>query len=532
MNLDGFSFVAGKPAHTGTKTFHAISPLDGKRLEPEFHEATAEQVDQALRHADDAFELFRRMPASARADFLDAIAAEIVATGDELLQRAHAESGLPLDRLTGERGRTCGQLKSFAALIREGSWVDARIDPALPDRQPLPRPDLRRMLVPLGPVVVLGASNFPLAFSVAGGDTASAFAAGCSVVVKAHPAHPGTSEMVARAVYRAMEKCHVPHGVFSMLHGTGGEVAQGLVRHPLTRALGFTGSQRAGRALFDAAAARPEPIPVFAEMSSLNPIFILPGALKARGEAISQGLKNSITMGVGQFCTKPGLVFALGGPDFEGFTGHFRKQVQGTGLGTMLHQGICDAYYAGLDRVSQVPGVVVLAESDADADESGAQAEPVAFATDVENFLLHRELQEEVFGPFTLLVDARSVTELEAAARALPGQLTATIQAEPGELAAFADLVGILERKAGRVLVNGFSTGVEVCPAMQHGGPYPATTDSRFTSVGTAAIARWARPLCWQGFPEGALPNALRNANPAGIMRTVNGELTREPLKG
>jgi NADP-dependent aldehyde dehydrogenase len=472
------------------------------------------------------------MPAKTRADFLDAVAAEIMAAGDDLLKRANVETGLPTDRLTGERGRTCGQLKAFAALIREGSWVDARIDPAMPDRQPLPRPDLRRMLVPVGPVVVLGASNFPLAFSVAGGDTASAFAAGCPVVVKAHPAHPGTSEIVARAIYRAMEACHIPHGVFSMLHGTGADVAQELVRHPLTRALGFTGSQRAGRALFDAAAARPEPIPVFAEMSSLNPIFILPGAMKNRADAIAQGLKTSFTMGVGQFCTKPGLVFALGGPDFDGFTEQFRKQVQTTLPGTMLHQGICDAYYAGIERVRKLPGVVVLAESDADADEKRAQAEPVAFATDVETFLLHRELQEEVFGPFTLLVDARSVTELEAAARALPGQLTATIQCEPGELAAFADLVGILERKAGRVLVNGFPTGVEVCPAMQHGGPYPATTDSRSTSVGTAAIARWARPLCWQGFPEGALPEALRNANPTGIMRTINGELTRGPVTG
>jgi NADP-dependent aldehyde dehydrogenase len=267
-------------------------------------------------------------------------------------------------------------------------------------------------------------------------------------------------------------------------------------------------------------------------MSSLNPIFILPGALKNRAEAIAQGLKTSFTMGVGQFCTKPGLVFALGGPDFDSFTEQFRKQVQATVPGTMLHQGICDAYYAGIERVTRLPGVIVLAESDADADEKRAQAEPVAFATDVETFLLHRELQEEVFGPFTLLVDARSVTELEAAARALPGQLTATIQSDPGELAAFADLLGILERKAGRVLVNGFPTGVEVCPAMQHGGPYPATTDSRSTSVGTAAIARWARPLCWQGFPESALPEALRNANPAGIMRTINGELTRGPVAG
>lgn len=530
MNLAGYSLIARKPTSASHKTFHAVSPLDGVRLEPDFHDATPADVDHALRHAEEAFEQYRRMPESARADFLDAIANEIANLGDPLLQRAHVETGLPLDRLTGERGRTCGQLKAFAALIREGSWVDARIDTAMPDRQPVPRPDLRRMLTPLGPVVVLGASNFPLAFSVAGGDTASALAAGCPVIVKAHRAHPGTAELVASAIYRAMEACHIPMGVFSLLHGTGADVATELVRHPLTRGLGFTGSERAGRALFDAAAARPEPIPVFAEMSSLNPVFILPGALKERAEAIAQGMKNSFTMGVGQFCTKPGIVFALGGDDFNQFAEHFRTQVRAANPATMLHRGICDAYYKSLDRIRQLPGVVVLAESDADADEKRTQGEPVAFVTDLENFLLHRELREEVFGPFTLIVSARSVAELEAAARSLAGQLTATVHATHGELAAFADLLSILDRKAGRLLLNGYPTGVEVAPAMQHGGPYPASTDSRFTSVGMAAILRWARPLCWQNFPDSALPVALQNANPRGIMRTVNGKLTRDPI--
>jgi len=532
MQLDGRSLIAGKPAHATAKTFHAISPLDGARLEPEFHEASAADADLALRQAEDAFETFSRMPAAARADFLDTIAAEIMALGDALLQRAHLESGLPIERFTGERGRACGQFKTFAALIREGSWVDARIDTAMPDRQPAPRPDLRRMLVPLGPVVVLGASNFPLAFSTAGGDVASALAAGCPVIVKAHPAHPGTSELVARAIYRAMEICHVPHGAFSLLHGTGAEVAQELVRHPLTRALGFTGSERAGRALFETAAARPEPIPVFAEMGSTNPLFILPSALKNRAAAIAQGLKGAFTIGVGQFCTKPGIVLALGGAEFDAFIEQFRAQVRGTVPGTMLHSGICDAFHAGIERVRKIPGVVVAAESDGDADAAKTQAEPVAFATDVETFLLHRELREEVFGPYTLLVSARTVTELVAAAHALPGQLSATLHADGTDLSDFSDLVRILERKAGRVLVNGFSPGVEVCPAMQHGGPYPATTDSRFTSVGTAAIARWARPLCWQGFPASALPEALQNANPSGVLRTINGTLTRDPIAG
>ncbi len=532
MQLDGRSIIAGKTAHATAKTFHATSPLNSSRLEPDFHEAAAADVDLAMRQADEAFEIFHRMPAQARADFIEMIAAEIMAAGDELLQRANAETGLPIERLTMERGRTCGQLKTFAALIREGSWVDARIDTAMPDRQPLPRPDIRRMLAPLGPVVVLGASNFPLAFSTAGGDTASALAAGCPVVVKAHPAHPGTSEIVARAIYRAVETCRMPHGVFSLLHGTGADAALELARHPLTRALGFTGSERAGRALFDAAAARPEPIPVFAEMSSTNPLFILPAALKNRAAAIAQGLKNAFTIGVGQFCTKPGIVFALGGEDFNAFTGLFREQVRGAAPGTMLHRGICDAFHAGVGRLQKTPGVFVLAESDTDADAAKTQAEPLAFATDAETFLLHRELRDEVFGPCTLLVSARSVAELEAAARALPGQLTATLHADGEDLSEFRDLVRILERKAGRVLVNGFPPGVEVCSAMHHGGPYPATTDSRFTSVGTAAIARWARPICLQGFPEAALPDMLRNANPLGLMRTVNGMLTRDPIAG
>ena len=527
MQLYGHSIIAGKLAPISGKTFNAFNPADGAKLEPAFLEGTHADADHAMRHAEDAFEIYRRIGDVARAEFLDAIADEIMALGDELLQRANLETGLPFDRLTGERGRTCGQLKAFAALIREGSWVDARIDTALPDRQPVPRPDLRRMLVPLGPVVVLGASNFPLAFSVAGGDTASALAAGCTVVVKAHPAHPGTSELTAGAIYSAIEKCKLPHGVFSLIHGTGADAALALVRHPLAKALGFTGSLRAGRALFDAAAARQEPIPVFAEMGSLNPVFLLPGALRERGEQIAAGLKNSFTMGVGQMCTKPGIIFALGGPDFDSFAQNFRTQLQSAACGTMLHRGICDTYYAGVERVRALKGVIVLGESDADADTAKTQAEPVAFVTDVENFLLHRELQEEVFGPYTLLVTARSTAELEAAARSLAGQLTGTLHGTPEDLASFRSLAEILERKAGRVVFNAFPTGVEVCSSMQHGGPYPATTDSRSTSVGAAAIQRWVRPVCLQGFPTSALPPELHDDNPRKIMRTVNGVLTR-----
>ncbi len=525
--LHGHSFIAGKLTSDSPKTFHAKSPLDGGELLPAFHEASAEDVDHAVRHAEDAFEIYRRIGDVARADLLDAIANKIVGLGDILIQRAHLESGLPLDRITGERARTCGQLKSFAALIREGSWVDARIDHAIPDRSPVPKPDLRRMRVPLGPIVVMGASNFPLAFSTAGGDTASALAAGCTVIMKAHGSHPGTAELVATAIYRALEKCGLPAGVFSMLHGAGSVVAQALVKHPMVRGLGFTGSERAGRALFDAAAARPEPIPVFAEMGSLNPVFLLPSALKERTAAIAAGLKVSFTMGVGQFCTKPGLVLALGGPDFDAFAEQFRTQVQSTMPATMLNRSICDSFFAGVDKVQAVKGVTVLAESNLDADSAKTQGEPVAFTTDAETFILHHELREEIFGPYTLLVSARTVTELIAAARCLAGQLTATIHADGADLADFTDLISVIERRAGRVVLNAFPTGVEVCPSMQHGGPYPASTDARFTSVGSAAIERWVRPASWQGFPQDALPPELRDDNPRGILRTVNGVQTR-----
>jgi len=530
MTLHGKSLLAGQPLDRHARSFRAISPLDNGELEPDFYECAPEAVDQALRAAEEVFAIYRRTPAADRATFLENIADEIMAIGDPLLQRAHRETGLPLDRLTGERGRTVGQLRLFAEVVREGSWVDARIDPALPDRKPLPRLDLRRMLIPLGPIVVFGSSNFPLAFSVAGGDTASALASGNPVIVKAHRAHPGTSEMVGGAIIRALEKSKLPQGVFAMLHGAGSEVGVALVKHPLTRAAGFTGSRVAGRALFDAASARPEPIPVFAEMSSLNPVFLLPGALRERGAQIVEGLKNSVTMGVGQFCTKPGLVFGLGSPEFETFAEQFGKAIAGAAPGTMLHPGICRSYHEGLDTMHKVPGVVALAQSDAEPQAEQTHGEPTVFSTDAENFLKEHALHEEVFGPYTLLVDASSFTDLVRIAHHLEGQLTATIHGTAEDIANAADLIAILERKAGRLLVNGFPTGVEVCPSMNHGGPYPATTDVRFTSVGTAAIQRFVRPVCYQSFPAAALPPELADANPRGIMRLVNGQLTREPL--
>lgn len=527
--LHGKSFIAGVLCASNARAFHASSPLDGQRLEPEFHEADDADAHRALALAEESFATLRKLNAEARAAFLEKIAEQILALGDELLQRAHHETGLPLDRLTGERGRTVGQLRLFAEVVREGSWCDARIDTALPDRQPLPRPDLRRMLVPLGPVIVFGSSNFPLAFSVAGGDTASAFAAGCPVIVKAHPAHPGTSELVAAAIVRAVAACGLPDGTFSMLHG-GVEIAHKLVRHPFARAVGFTGSHRAGRALFDTAAARPEPIPVFAEMSSLNPVFILAGALRERGAQIAEGLKNSVTLGVGQFCTKPGLVFAVGGPDLQAFAAAFTKCIEASAPGTMLHAGICRAFQEGTDALAKIPGIAPLATSDTEPDPARTQGGPAAFATDLENFLARPELREEVFGPTALLVDASDAAGLIRAARHLGGQLTATVHGTADDFAAAAELFAVLERKAGRLVINGFPTGVEVAPAMNHGGPYPATTDARFTSVGSAAIQRFARPVCWQNFPASALPPELQNENSRQIMRLVNNTLTRDAL--
>ena len=528
--LLGQSLLAGSLGAPGGAVFHAVNPATGAKLAPDFHEASLPEVDVALAAAASAFEVYRLVPAETRAKLLEAIATEIEALGDALLARAHAETGLPMTRLTGERARTCGQLRLFAAVVREGSWVDARIDPALPDRQPLPRPDLRRMLIALGPVVVFGSSNFPFAFSVAGGDTASAFAAGCPVIVKAHRAHAGTAELVGRAVVRAVASLGLPAGLFSLVHGGGATVGIAMVKHAAVAAVGFTGSHAAGRALCDAAAARPHPIPVFAEMSSLNPVFLLPGALRARGAAIATGLVGSFTLGVGQFCTKPGLVFALRGADTDAFLQKFSEAVRGAACATMLTPGIRTAFLENRDRVTAVPGVTALAAATAPADAAKTEAQPSVAVTTAARFLAHPALATEAFGPFTLVILAESPAELTACARALEGQLTATLLGEADELAAAASLVALLELKAGRLVVNAFPTGVEVCHAMHHGGPSPAASDARFTSVGTAALLRFARPVCYQSFPAALLPPALQDANPLGLMRLVNGARTAAPL--
>jgi alpha-ketoglutaric semialdehyde dehydrogenase len=527
MELHGKNLIGGQAvASSSAKTFSGIVAATGEKLSPTFHEATVTEADEAVALAEKAFEEYRRQPADKIAAFLDRIAEEILKLGDALIQRASTETGLPEARLTGERNRTTNQFKMFAELVREGSWLEATIDRAQPDRKPLPKVDLRRMLVPLGPVVVFGASNFPLAYSVGGGDTASALAAGCPVIVKAHPAHPGASELVARAIQAAVEATGMPNGVFSMVHGVSTEIGMRLVQHPATKAVGFTGSLQGGRALFDAAAKRPEPIPVFAEMGSTNPVFILPQALKQNGKAIAEGLAQSVTLGVGQFCTNPGLAFGRQGDEWNAFVEQVGKTAGAVTPGVMLHQGINAKFHEGTEKFQKVPGVSVAGKSSAEAASNRAPA--MIFNTDAKTFQQQSVLREEVFGPSTLLVNAGSTEELEQIARGLPGQLTATIHGTEEDLLQHANLLSILREKAGRLIFNQFPTGVEVCPSMQHGGPYPATTDSRSTSVGTFAIKRFVRPVCFQNFPDAALPVELKNKNTRNLWRILDGKLTRE----
>lgn len=459
-------------------------------------------IDNAAAAAEKSFEAYAETSPQKIAAFLETIGEQILAPGDSLIATASEETGLTPDRLNGERTRTINQLRLFAEVARNGQWKDVRIDPALPDRKPLRRPDLRRTLIPIGPVAVWAASNFPLAFSVAGGDTASALAAGCPVILKAHPGHPRTSRLVAGAVGNAVEKCGLPAGVFSMIEGASPEVSLELVRHPCIKAGAFTGSLRAGRALLDAAAARPEPIPFFAEMGSANPVFVLPGALAERRDAIAEGLSQSVNLGVGQFCTCPGLAVGIASADFDQFAVQLRSRFAQATAGKMLTPAIAAAYGDAVARIGALNGV-------RGTRGSGDGPPPTLFETAAHSFLAASELHHEVFGPSTILIRCESQAELEQVARALDGSLTATLHGTEGDLRAQPVLLKILTRKAGRIIFNGYPTGVEVCSAMQHGGPYPSTTDPRFTSVGTAAIVRFARPICYQDFPPEFLPAEL-----------------------
>ena len=528
MELHGRSIIGGESsANREGEPFRAYDPAVGRQLDPLYYEANETDIEQAFELADSAFDVYRHKSPKEIAAFLEGIADQIVALGDDLITRVSAETGLPEKRFTGERARTVGQLRMFADVVREGSWVEATIDLAQPERKPLPKLDVRRMLIPVGPVVVFGASNFPLAFSVAGGDTASALAAGNPVIVKAHPAHPGTSEMVARAIARAAEETGMPAGVFSLLHGTTPELSLKLVRHPAATAVGFTGSLKAGRAIFAAAKQRPTPIPVYAEMGSVNPVFVLPGALHESGDAFAAGLHQSVTLGVGQLCTCPGLVIGLRDGAMNKFVASIAQLFESAPPATMLHPGILRAYQEGLRRLGEVEGVEAK-HSAATADENKTEAQAAVFVTEAETFLGHEELSEEVFGPATLIVSCSSKEEIMKVAHNLQGHLTATIHGTSEDLAEYKDLLEVLQKKVGRLVFNGFPTGVEVCAAMHHGGPYPATTDVRSTSVGAYAIKRFARPICFQNFPQESLPVELQDENSRGIWRMVDSKVTRD----
>ncbi|MGB6242810.1 MAG: aldehyde dehydrogenase (NADP(+)) [Castellaniella sp.] len=517
MQLTGHLLIGGQAVQGTGVAAHSVNPATGQALTPEWLGADAAQVDQAVRLAQEAFLVYRDLPLTARAAFLETAAAKVEGLGDTLIDRAMQETGLPQARLRGELGRTVNQLRLFADVVRRGDWLGVRIERAQPDRKPMPRSDIRLRRIPIGPVTVFGASNFPLAFSVAGGDTAAALAAGCPVVVKAHSAHLGTSELVGRALAAAVQECGLPPGVFSLLTGPGNEIGMQLVRHPQIKAVAFTGSRQGGLALMQAAAARPEPIPVFAEMSSVNPVFLLPGALQARAEQMAQGFVTSLTGSAGQLCTNPGLVLGIKGPDFDRFTNAVVAQTSAAPASTMLTAGIHRAYEAGVQTLRNHPQVRILAQGQ---DAQGPnQCQASVALTSAAAFLADPEgLGAEVFGASTVLIECASLDDMVAIARALEGQLTATLQAQmPDDGAWMQALLPDLELKAGRILVNGFPTGVEVCHSMVHGGPFPATSDSRTTSVGTMAIDRFLRPVCYQDVPQEILPQALQDGNPWGV---------------
>ncbi|MEO6874147.1 MAG: aldehyde dehydrogenase (NADP(+)) [Opitutaceae bacterium] len=528
MKLTGTSFIGFSTGLPGGPTFRAFDPTATKELEPVFHSASAFGLERAVQLAAAAAPTWAKLPGAERNRFLRLIADKLDQNSALLADRAMQETGLPLSRCTGEIGRTSGQLRMYGDTALRGDWVDARIETAVPDRKPVPKPDHRSMLRALGPVVVFGSSNFPFAYSVAGGDTASAFAAGCPVIVKAHPAHPGTGELVGRLIIEAVKECGLPEGTFSLLFDAGFEVGQSLVKHPAVKAVGFTGSLIGGRILVDLAAARPEPIPVYAEMGSINPVFILPGALAERSAALVDGLYASATVNVGQFCTNPGLIVLQRSAVADAFAGALEAKLAATPEGVMLTPGIEKQFAANVAARAQLPGVIISAEAIA---VTPCGAAPTWFETEAEIFLKNKTLSEEIFGPSSLVVWCRDQAEMLEVARHLEGSLTATVQAGASEAAGQGELIDLLAAKAGRIILNGYPTGLEVSPAIVHGGPYPAASDGgRSTSVGTRALNRWARLICYQSFADGLLPVELQNANLLGIFRLVNGDFTRSGI--
>jgi 2,5-dioxopentanoate dehydrogenase len=524
MTIAGNLLIGAAAVRGSNGEIRGVEAATGAAMEPAFGGASAADLEKAAALAEAAFDAYRETSLEDRAKFLETIAQNILDLGDDLIVRAMAETGLPRGRLEGERGRTVGQLRLFAGVVRDGGFLDVRIDKALPDRAPAPRPDLRLRNIAVGPVAVFGASNFPLAFSVAGGDTASALAAGCPVIVKAHSAHPGTSELVGLAVQKAVADCGLPEGVFSLLFDSGRDVGQGLVADARIKAVGFTGSRGGGTALMKIAAARAEPIPVYAEMSSINPVILFPNALAARGDAIGKAFVGSLTLGAGQFCTNPGLILAVDGAGLDAFVNAAAEALTSAAAQTMLTPGIHKSYCAGVEALSKHAEVTTVARGLAGETHQGQAA---LFSTTGAAFLANHDLQEEVFGSSSLVVRCKDEAELRKVLAALEGQLTAAIHIDAADHDAARALLPILERKVGRILVNGFGTGVEVSHAMVHGGPFPATSDPRTTSVGSLAIARFLRPVSYQDIPADLLPAALKDENPYGLWRRLEGSLTR-----
>ncbi|MFT4698903.1 MAG: alpha-ketoglutaric semialdehyde dehydrogenase [Flavobacteriaceae bacterium] len=524
----GENHIGNQRSAKGTKTYKTFNPLLNIENDQVFYEATSEEINQAVDLASDAFKVFSKKSPKEKAIFLRAITEEILAMGDDLIAMYQSETGLPEGRAKGERGRTIGQLISFADMLEDGNWVEATIDTADLDRAPIPKQDIRKMLIPLGPVVVFGASNFPFAYSTAGGDTASALAAGCPVICKSHPMHAGTSEMVSEAINRAAIKTGMPTGVFSNLNSSGIEVGVELVKHPGVKAVGFTGSIKGGRALYNIASERPEPIPVFAEMGSVNPVVLLPEAIQKRGEALAKTYAGSITLGTGQFCTNPGLLIGIKSDGFSTFIDTLSSEIIKISPSCMLHPNIIGNYERNKENALQQNGLLVTADYTDEVSTNYARQTIVTVegATFLENTTLH----QEVFGPFSMVVQCKDAHELETIIQQLEGQLTGTILAEQEELAKYSSIVDALQNRVGRIIFNGVPTGVEVCPAMLHGGPYPSSTDSRFTAVGLHAVKRWVRPFSFQSWPNSLLPDELKDENPLEILRLVNGNNTKSKI--
>ncbi|PCH77184.1 MAG: aldehyde dehydrogenase (NADP(+)) [Flavobacteriaceae bacterium] len=527
--ITGKNYIGNKLSATGNSTFKTVNPVLNLENTTLFHEASPSEINEAVAIASQAYREYRQVSGSSKALFLRAIATEIEALGDLLIETYTSESGLPQGRAIGERGRTMGQLQQFATLLEEGSWVEASMDTAQKDRRPIPKVDMRKMLIATGPVVVFGASNFPLAFSTAGGDTAAALAAGCPVIVKAHPMHSGTSELVASAIIKAANDTGMPEGVFSHLNGKGIAVGTALVQHPDVKSVAFTGSLKGGKALFDLANKRPEPIPVFAEMGSLNPVVLLPEILEEKAEELGTNYANSIMMGSGQFCTNPGLLIGIKSPGLERFIISLGTAISQQEPQCMLHPVIASNYNNLSDQMQQESHINTVGQYDKSVAENHSRARITSISA--QEFISNPTLHQEVFGPYSLIITCENKQQLQEVVSSLEGQLTATIMGTNTEVTTYKNTIDTLTEKVGRILFNGVPTGVEVCPSMHHGGPFPASTDGRFTSVGTGAIKRFVRPVCFQNWPSSLLPQELQNNNSIGLFRYINGNYSRENIK-